>query len=120
MDQEVFFFINRIMSILGTLTALVVAAVAVGVAAYCTKKKMRPAAAWLLALSWAGLAFMFVVMALVDYFIMPRFGWDVVRVVSIGSELIFLVLGILMALGVGMFRPLERASGMGQEAGHGV
>jgi hypothetical protein len=120
MDYEAFGVIGTIMRVIGILAALGVAAVAVGVAAYCTKKKLRPIAAWLLALSWAGLAFMFVVMAFLDRFILPRFGWQMMSYVNIGSELIFLVFGILMALSIGMFRPLDKAEDMGGEVGHGA
>lgn len=120
MNYEVMYLLGRIMGALALLTALGVAAVAVGVAAYCTKKKMRPAAAWLLALSWAGIAFMFVIVTLTDYFLMPRFGWEVMRIVNIGSELLFIVFGILMAVGVAMFRPLEKAQAAGREVGHGA
>jgi hypothetical protein len=92
----------------------------VGAAAYCTKKRMRPAAAWILAMSWAGVAFMFLVVTLTDYFLLPRFGWEIMRFVNIGSELLFIVFGILMAVGVAMFRPLEKAETAGREVGHGA
>ena len=120
MNYEVIHVLGRIMGALALLTALGVAAVAVGAAAYCTKMRMRPAAAWLLALSWTGIAFMFLVVTLADYFLMPRFGWEIMRFVNIGSELVFLAFGILMAVGVAMFRPLAKAEAAGREVGHGA
>jgi len=120
MDYEAFGIIGSVMRVLGTLTALGVAGVAAGVAIYCTKKKLRPVAAWLLALSWGGMFFMFVVAAIMDYAFLPRFGWEIMSYFHIGSELIFLVLGILMALSIGMFRPLQKIEAVGREVGHGA
>ena len=119
MDYELYEGLHKVIGILGALITGTLALVAVIVAAYCTMKKRRPAAAWIVAVSWV---LMFFVMAsyLVGNLLLQRVvGWDVLSWIYLLVDLFGLCVGLLMAVGFFLFKPPDPAVHDGQEVAHG-
>jgi hypothetical protein len=94
--------------------------VALGVAVHCSQKKMRPMAAWLLALAWAGIAFSYFVTILGHLFLIRTFGMGFARALTIGTEVLMLACGAVMVAAIASFKPLEPGEAQGKEASHAL
>ena len=110
MDYEIFEWVTRIGWLLRILLGLVVGIVAVVVAAKLTRKRVCREAAWLLALGWLASWSISVVQGVVNWFLMPWFGWGVARWIVWGLDLLDLGCALIIIAGLFMFRAARGAS----------
>jgi len=112
--------ISRILWVATVVPVFFVFVTALGVAVHCTQKKVRPLAAWLLALAWAGVAFAYFLTVVGHFYLMRAFSMDFAGALTMGTEALMLVCGIVMVAAIAAFKPLEPSAAQGKEAGHGV
>ncbi len=118
MSDTTYSFVTTIMTLLATFTTLVVMLVAAGTAISMGMKKIGPVGMWLIAATWCGMAFLMGVSFVSDWVLMPRFGWEIARWISMLVELCTLFLGLLMGVGYMLLRPAPAAHAPGSEASH--
>ena len=112
--------ITRILWTATTVPVFFIFVVALGVAVHCSQKKTRALAAWLLALAWAGIAFAHFLTILCSFVLIRTFGESIVNVLTIGSEVLMLICGVVMVAAIASFKPLEPGAAQGKEAGHAL
>lgn len=115
MDYELYEGLHRVIGILGALLTGTLALVAVVVAVYCTLKKRRPAAAWIVAVSWVLTFFVMTSYLLGNLLLQRVVGWDVLGWIYLLLDLFALCAGLLMAVGFFLFKPPDPVPDAGQE-----
>lgn len=105
MDHATLDIAYKVMSGLGMLATLVVAATALVVAVVLSIRRQCVAAAWILVVGWAGGWLVDVGYLLVGILVTGRFGYVTVQWIFLGLGLVNLFFGVVACVALALFRP---------------